>query len=90
MTDSLSLAGALERALADAAGGDGRAVIPVSFTLDYGVAADPAGTTTVAARVDRATRSLVFVHGEARLADGRTAASASGVFRVRTAEGDAT
>lgn len=89
MTDSISLAGALERALADAAGGSGRVVIPVSFTLDYGVGADP-GDATVAARIDRATRSLVFVHGEARLADGRTAASASGVFRVQAAEGDAT
>mgnify|MGYP006188749607 CR=1 FL=1 len=38
---------------------------------------------TVAARVDRATRSLIFVHGEAVFADGRRAASASGVFRVR-------
>ena len=84
MTDSISLAGALERALADAAGGDGRVVIPVSFTLDYGTAGDAAGAT-VAARVDRATKSLVFVHGEAVLADGRKAASASGVFRVKGA-----
>ncbi len=82
MTDTSSLAGALEKALADAAGGDGRPVAPVSFTLDYGAGGD-ASTTTVAARVDRATRSLIFVHGEAVLADGRRAASASGVFRVR-------
>lgn len=82
MSDTPSLAGALERALADAAGGDGRAVIPVSFTLDYGVAAG-APDAAVSARVDRATKSLVFVHGEAVLADGRRAASASGVFRVR-------
>ncbi len=82
MTDNPSLAGALEKALADAAGGDGRPVAPVSFTLDYGTGGD-ASTTTVAARVDRATRSLIFVHGEAVLADGRRAASASGVFRVR-------
>ena len=84
MTDSISLAGALERALADAAGGDGRTVIPVSFTLEYGVEAQPSAAV-VAARVDRATRSLVFVHGEAMLADGRRAASASGVFRVKDA-----
>jgi hypothetical protein len=32
--------------------------------------------------VERATRSLVFVHGEALLPDGRRAATASGVFRV--------
>lgn len=82
MTDILSLAGALQSALADAAGGDGRAVAPVSFTLDYGVEGDLA-STRVTARVDRATRSLVFVHGEALFADGRRAASASGVFRVR-------
>lgn len=83
MTDSPSLAGTLERALADAAGGDGRAVIPVSFTLDYGNA--PGATDAIiSARVDRATKSLVFVHGEAVLADGRRVASASGVFRVRT------
>ena len=82
MTDIPSLAGALEKALADAAGGDGRPVSPVSFTLDYGSGGD-VSTTTIAARVDRATRSLIFVHGEAVLADGRRAASASGVFRVR-------
>ena len=83
MSEVLSLAGALERALAEAAGGDGRPVAPVSFTLDYGVAGE-AADASVSARVDRATKSLVFVHGEAVLADGRRAASASGVFRVRT------
>lgn len=82
MTDISSLAGALQRTLADAAGADGRAVAPVSFTLDYGAEGELAGAR-YAARVDRATRSLVFVHGEAVLADGRRAASASGVFRVR-------
>lgn len=82
MTDTFSLAGALERALADAAGADGRAVVPVSFTLDYGVAGD-SSAAAISATVDRATKSLVFVHGEAAFADGRRAASASGVFRVR-------
>jgi len=82
MTDTSSLAGALQAALADAAGGVGRAVAPVSFTLDYGAEGDVSGAR-VSARVDRATRSLVFAHGEAVLADGRRAASASGVFRVR-------
>ena len=82
MTDSSSLAGALQAALAQAAGGDGRAVTPVSFTLDYGLEGDLAATT-VTVRVDRATRSLVFAHGEAVFGDGRRAASASGVFRVR-------
>ena len=83
MSEAVSLAGALERALADVAGGDGRSVAPVSFTLDYGVGGD-AADASVSARVDRATRSLVFVHGEAVLSDGRRAASASGVFRVMT------
>lgn len=83
MTQTPSLAGALERALTDAAA-DGRDVAPVSMTLDYGVGGDLAGTT-IAARIDRATKSLVFVHGEAVLPDGRRAASASGVFRVKGA-----
>lgn len=81
MTKPSSLAGALEQALADAAGGDGRSVAPVSFTLDYGAGGD-SSEVALSARVDRATRSLIFVHGEAVLADGRRAASASGVFRV--------
>lgn len=81
MTQYPSLAGVLERALIDAAA-DGRDVVPVSLTLDYGAGGDPADVA-VAARVDRATRSLVFVHGEAILPDGRRAASASGVFRVK-------
>lgn len=70
----------LEAALIAVAGEAGR-VTPVSFTLDYGA---PAGEAepAIAARVDRATKSLVFVSGEARLEDGRTAAAASGVYRV--------
>jgi hypothetical protein len=83
MSEVHSLAGALEKALAEAAGGDGRLVAPLSFTLDYGVAGD-GGEVSIAARIDRATRSLVFVHGEAVLADGRRAASGSAVFRVKT------
>lgn len=76
----MSLSASLETALAEAASADGRTVVPVSFTLDYGVAAD--GPLTVEARIDRATKSIVFVHGEALTADGRRAATASGVFRV--------
>ena len=72
----------LEAALL-AAAGEGRAVTPVSFTIDYGAPAD--GEAALEARVDRATRSLVFVSGEARLADGRAAATASGVYRVQAA-----
>ena len=70
----------LEAALLVAAG-EGRAVVPVSFTIDYGAPADGA-EPVLETRVDRATRSLVFASGEARLADGRTAATASGVYRV--------
>ena len=81
MTHTPSLAGALERALTDVAA-DGRDVAPLSLTLDYGAGGDPADVA-IAARVDRATRSLIFVHGEAVLPDGRRAASASGVFRVK-------
>ncbi|MFZ5669582.1 MAG: hypothetical protein ACOY4K_08810 [Pseudomonadota bacterium] len=80
MTPTSTLAGLLEAALLDAAR-DGRDLAPVSLTLDYGTGGDPADLTVVA-RVDRATRSLVFAHGEALLPDGRRAASASAVFRV--------
>ena len=81
MTQTSSLAGALERALTDAAA-DGRDVLPVSITLDYGAGGDP-DQAVLNARIDRATKSLIFVHGEAIMPDGRRAASASGVFRVR-------
>lgn len=80
MTPIKTLAGALEEALLEAAA-DGRDIAPVSLTLDYGPGGDPA-EVTVSACVDRATRSLVFAHGEALLPDGRRAASASAVFRV--------
>lgn len=83
MTQTCSLAGALERALTDAAA-DGRDVLPVSITLDYGAGGDPS-RAVLSTRIDRATRSLIFVHGEAVMPDGRRAASASGVFRVRGA-----
>ena len=70
----------LEAALL-AAAGEERAVVPVSFTIDYGVAAEGA-EPVVETRIDRATKSLVFASGEARLAEGRRAAAASGVYRV--------
>jgi len=70
----------LEAALLDAAA-DGRRLAPVSFTVDYGASAD-AAHAEIEARVDRSTKSLVFASAEARLADGRTAATASGVYRV--------
>ena len=70
----------LEAALV-AVAGEGRAVQPVSITIDYGAPGDCA-QTAVEARIDRSTRSLVFASAEARLPDGRTAANASAVFRV--------
>ena len=70
----------LEAALS-AVAGEGRAVEPVSFTIDYGAPAKGA-KPRFSARVDRATRSLVFASAEAVLPDGRTAANASAVFRV--------
>jgi len=70
----------LEAALA-AAAGEERAVEPVSFTIDYGAPANGA-EPSVSARVDRATRSLIFASGEAILPNGKTAANASAVFRV--------
>jgi len=74
------LSNQLEAALA-AVAGEGRAVEPVSVTIDYGVPAKGA-QASVSARIDRATKSLVFASGEAVLPDGRTAANASAVFRV--------
>jgi hypothetical protein len=64
-----------------AAAGEGRTVAPVSLTIDYGVAADGA-EASIKTRLDRSTRSLVFASAQAVLPDGRTAASASGVYRV--------
>lgn len=73
----------LEAALL-AAAGEERAVIPLSFSVDYG-AASGEEEPVIEARIDRATRSLVFASAEARLADGRRAAAASGVYRVAQA-----
>ncbi|HEX6860419.1 MAG TPA: hypothetical protein VF138_09525 [Caulobacteraceae bacterium] len=75
------LSHALEAALL-AAAGEGRSVEPVSFSIDYGAPADGA-EPVIQASIDRATRSLVFVSAFARLGDGRTAATASGVYRVK-------
>ena len=58
-----------------------RSVEPVSFTIDYGTPAT-AAAPAIEARIDRATRSLVFASAYARLDDGRTAATASAVYRV--------
>lgn len=80
MTGSPTLTTRLQDAIAAAAGADGRAVAAVSFSIDFG--AQGPGAAAISARIDRATKSLVFASGEARLPDGRTAATASGVYRV--------
>ncbi len=69
----------LEDALSAAAGLD-RPVAPVSLALDFGASGD--GEMTVTTRVDRATRSLIFVSALAVWPDGRPAGSGQGVFRV--------
>jgi acyl-coenzyme A thioesterase PaaI-like protein len=74
----MSLTTQLQDALL-AAAGEGRDVAPVSFTIDFGT--EVSEDFAVSARVERATRSLVFAIGEAQ-AEGRTIATASGVYRV--------
>lgn len=77
-----ALAGALETILLKAAD-DGRPMTVSSLAVDYAAeAAAPGDAVTLAASVDRATRSLVFVRGEARLPTGAIAATASAVLRV--------
>jgi len=70
----------MEDALAEAAGAD-RDAVPVSLALDYGAEGD--GDLRVETQVDRATRSLMFVSGRALWPDGRIAAGAQAVFRLR-------
>ena len=53
----------------------------VSLTLDYGQPLAPGAAVKVTTQVERATRSLVFVHGQVLAADGAMAASASAIFR---------
>jgi acyl-coenzyme A thioesterase PaaI-like protein len=79
---ALELAALLHRALASAASVNGRSVAPVTLNLDYAELGEGRTAGPVSAEVDRATRSLVFVSGDARDAAGRVLASASGVFRV--------
>ena len=74
------LSNQLEAALA-AAAGEGRAVEPVSFTVDY-VAPANGAEPVVSVRIDRAAKSLIFASAQAVLPDGKTAANASAVFRV--------
>lgn len=74
----VSVAALLESALGQAAGVDAR---PASISIEYGPAAGSGARLSVTTRIERATRSLVFAHGEARSEDGAIAATASAVFR---------
>lgn len=74
-----AVAALLEPALAQVAG---EGVFPVSLTLDYANAGRPGEAVVVEAWVERATRSLVFVHGKlGRSGDGALLAQAAAVFR---------
>lgn len=74
------LAAILEQAMIAAAGG---AAIPVSLNLDYAGPIAPGADLSVEAWIDRATRTLIFAHAEARRADdGARVAVCAGVFRV--------
>lgn len=88
MTDSLTLdaplpatpaavAGLLEPLLRQAAGAGSE---PVSLTLDYGRPGLPGEAVTVEAALERATRTLAFVHGRV-LAGEEVLAAAQAVFR---------
>ena len=77
---------ALQRALWEAAGGPERLLALVTFQVDLG---EPVESVVARAEVDRATRSLIFVSGQAQGADGRTAGSGSAVYRVRAPEAGA-
>lgn len=63
------------------AGAIGEAAAPVSLTLDYGAPLIAGETVTVESWVERATRTLVFVHGRVLKGDGALAATGSAVFR---------
>ena len=68
----------LEPAMADAIG---EPAAPVSLTLDYGAPLIAGETVTIESWVERATRTLVFVHGRVLKGDGALAATGSAVFR---------
>lgn len=79
----LALAAVLHRALLSAAAGDeGRTLTPVSLALDFGELKGEPLPADVQARIDRATRSLVFVSGEVRDDAGLLLVAGSAVFGV--------
>jgi acyl-coenzyme A thioesterase PaaI-like protein len=73
----MSLAAQLESVLRKTAG-EGTSL--TSMTVDYG-SGEPTADLEANGRVERATKSLVFVQAELRRADGGLAASASAIFR---------
>ncbi|HVI31279.1 hypothetical protein [Phenylobacterium sp.] len=74
-------AGLLEPLLL-AVGGPGAALLSVTF--DYGPAPAAPGPAVAEAWVERATRSLVFVHGRLAAADGAVLVTCSAVLRNAT------
>lgn len=54
---------------------------PVSLTLDYGPATAAGTSVMLEAQVERATRTLVFLHGRLLSPEGQVLAAGSAVFR---------
>ena len=79
--DFAALSGLLLEALAVAAR-DGRTLAPASFGAEFTVSSFASSRINAIARVERATRTLVFVEGEASDPAGTRIAVASGVFKV--------
>ena len=79
--DFAALSGLMLDALSEAAS-EGRSPIPASLGVEFTCAAFPASHVACIARVERATRTLVFVEAEARDASGVRLCVASGVFKV--------
>lgn len=67
---------------ADAARSAGKAVAPVSVTLDWVAAPAEGETTRTQVEITRATRTIVFSKAELRGADDRLLLSGSAVHRV--------
>lgn len=80
LADAPAAAAALLEPMMSQAAGAGAAL--VSLTLDYGEAVQPDAAVAVEAWVERATRTLVFVHGRiAPQGDGPSLVTGSAVFR---------
>lgn len=79
--DFASMAALLQTALSIAAG-DGRPMAPSSLAVDFTASRFGPSQASASGRIVRATRTLVFVEGEAHDEAGRRLAIASGVFKV--------